>query len=113
MGISRILGRLGDRMVTAIDIVLEKGRGYMYKSRYPQVVVFSTSGAEIDKLIQAFGGHSYKHGTGRVWIVSRRAQLSALAEKMRPYQSRHGLESVLHKAVIPELNIDGITCLWE
>jgi len=88
---------MGNRVVAnACRIVQERGRAYLYKGKYPQLVVFTKSMVEVDKLIQEFGGHYYKHCTGLVWQLSRRVALAALLEKMKPYPSRYGFESILH-----------------
>lgn len=80
---------------TAEDLVLEKGRGYLYRSRYPQVVVFTNSGTELDKLVQAFGGNTYRHGTGHVWILSKKKDILVMIDKIKPFlPSRNHFEDI-------------------
>ena len=79
----------------AYKIVRERGRAYLYKGKYPQLTVFTKSVTELDILIQTFGGHSYKHKCGYVWLISRRSQIKKLMAKIMPCQSRHGIESIL------------------
>lgn len=84
------------KYLTAAEIVREKAHGYMYQGKYPQIVVYSCNGNEIDKLVQAFGGHSYSDGNGHHWVLSKRKEVSAFIIKMNPWlPSRHGFEDVL------------------
>jgi hypothetical protein len=81
---------------TAEAIVCDRGRGYLYKGKYPQVVVFTTNELETDKLMSAFGGHAYPHGTGFTWVLSKRSELKTLMVKVKPFlPSRNGFESIL------------------
>jgi len=81
---------------TAIEIVIAKARGYLYRGKYPQLIIFTKDVIEIDKLLREFGGNTYRHGTGHVWVLSHRVQLKVLMEKIRPHlPSKHGLESIL------------------
>lgn len=86
---------------SAADIVLERGRGYLYKGKYSQVVVFTKSVMDLDKLQQAFGGHSHAHKKGFVWIISHRSELRSMFEKLEGRQSTHGFEKVV-KSVLEE-----------
>jgi len=82
--------------MSAVDIVLEKARGYLYHGRYPQIVVFSCNGTELDKLVHTFGGHSYHHGSGFTWVLSKKAELAFLMAKVKPFlPSRNGFEKLL------------------
>ena len=81
---------------TAVDIVLKKGRGYLYKKKYPQVVVYTRDVGELDKLKQAFGGHSHGHKNGFVWIVSHRGQLSAMLAQLEGRKSQHDFEEIIN-----------------
>lgn len=100
MDIPQERGELGHRMVTlkrtAAGIVWERGRAYLYKGKYPQLIVFTTSKTELDDLKQAFGGHSYAHGSGFIWVLSKRKELATLMQKMKPFlPSKNGFENVL------------------
>ena len=80
----------------AEEIVRDRGRGYLYRGKYPQVVVFTTNELETDKLMSAFGGHAYQHGTGFTWVLSKRSELDTLMTKIKPYlPSKYGFESIL------------------
>lgn len=84
-------------MVTksAREIVLEKGRGYTNMKVYPEVVVFTTLKSEINALLRAYDGNAYEHGTGFVWILSRKKDLAAMMEQIKPYlPSKYGFESI-------------------
>lgn len=86
---------------TAETIVRDRGRGYLYKSKYPQIVIFTTNELETDKLMSAFGGHSYQHGTGFTWVLSKRSELEALMVKIKPYlPSKYGFENILSSVVM-------------
>jgi len=69
-------------MTSALDILLERGRGYLYRGKYPQIVVFTKSVAVADKLKAEFGGHVYRHSKGYVWMISNRRELAALKTKL-------------------------------
>jgi hypothetical protein len=91
---------------TAETIVRDRGRGYLYKGKYPQIVIFTTNELETDKLMNAFGGHAYQHGTGFTWVLSKRSELEALMVKIKPFlPSKNGFESVL----LPETTIPAVT----
>lgn len=78
------------------EILCEKARAYVYRGKYPQVVVFTKFVTEYNLLISEFGGGRYRHGTGFVWILSKRSKLRELLEKVKPYlPSKHGFEKVL------------------
>jgi len=80
---------------TAQHILLSRGRGYLYKQRYPQVVVFSKSLTDIDKLKAAYGGNHYKHNTGYVWMLTSKRELRLLLQTISPCRSSHGFEDVI------------------
>ena len=87
------------RAKAASDIVLERGRGYLYRDKYPQVVVFTKSLTDVDKLQQAFGGHSHGHRAGYVWIISHRDELRTMLEVLGARESRHGFERLVKPAL--------------
>lgn len=80
---------------TAKTILLAKGRGYLYRQRYPQVIVFSRSLTDIDKLKAEYGGNHYKHNTGYVWVLCNRADLRSMLELIEPCHSKHGFERLI------------------
>lgn len=81
--------------LSAKQIVLAKGRGYIYKRKYPQVVVFTRLVTDADRLERAFGGHHYRHGAGIIWVLSSRAGLRKMLSKIAPEQSAHSFESII------------------
>jgi hypothetical protein len=82
----------------ATEIVLAHGRAYLYRAKYPQLVVFTRYVSELDLLVRTFGGHTYKHLAGYVWQLSAKAGLAALLEKVKPHlPSETGFEHVLDK----------------
>lgn len=83
-------------MVTVYELVRDKGRAYLYKGKYPQLMVFSTSLTDMDRLTTAFGGHYYSHKGGFTWLISKRSEIASLMIKMKPYlPSRYGFELVV------------------
>jgi len=92
---SRMENGLSMATLSAKQIVLAKGRGYIYKRKYPQVVVFTRAVLDVDRLERAFGGHHYKHGTGIIWVLSSRAGLRSMLRKIAPEQSIHSFESTI------------------
>ena len=80
---------------TAQQIVLERGRGYLYKGKYPQVTIFTKSLVDIYKLKTTYGGNYYKHNTGFVWMITNRYQLRLLLKAISPCRSSHGFEDVV------------------
>jgi hypothetical protein len=94
--------------MTATGIVIARARGYLYKGKYPQVVVFATDGLELDKLIRAFGGHSYPHGSGFTWVLSKRTELTEFVKQIKPWlPSCHGFENILLPAATIPVVTDG------
>ena len=91
--------------LTAADIVLERGRGYLYRGKYPQVVVFTRSLTDLDKLKQAFGGHSHEHKRGHVWIISHRDELRSMLEALEPRKSNHEFEDVIGDALCGQKSV--------
>lgn len=85
----------GMKPLSAKQLLLAKGRGYIYKRKYPQVVVFTRFISDIDKLERMFGGHHYKHGTGMVWVLSDRARLKHMLKELAPGQSKHFFEDII------------------
>lgn len=81
--------------ISAKQILLERGRGYLYKKKYPQVIIFTRSVMDVDKLIRAFGGNQYKHNTGFIWVLSSKSKLKAMLKEIAPAQSRHHFEDVV------------------
>lgn len=81
--------------LSAKQIVLAKGRGYIYKRKYPQVVVFTRLVTDADRLERAFGGHHYKHNTGIIWVLSSREGLRNMLKKVSPERSTHFFEDII------------------
>jgi len=78
------------------EIVQQHARGYLPKGKYPQVVVFTKYVTELDHLKTTFGGRSYTHGSGFVWILATRKGIAELLIKMKPHlPSRCGFENVV------------------
>lgn len=93
--------------MTATGIAITKARGYLYRGKYPQVVVFTTEGLEADKLRNEFGGHIYQHGTGFTWVLSKKSELAEFEAKVKPWlPSCHGFESVITEASVTEVEAD-------
>lgn len=80
---------------TAKQILLERGRGYLNRGKYPQIVVFTKSLTEIDKLEAVYGGNHYKHNTGYIWVVSRRENINNILWLLSPNVSANGFEDVV------------------
>jgi len=81
---------------TADDIVLSRARSYVNMGKYCTVVVFTTKHSEVDKLKYRFGGRSYRHGTGHVWMLSSRRELILLVQRLRNrFPSETGFEKKL------------------
>jgi len=78
-------------------ILIERGRGYLYKGRYPQLTVFTPRVEEATCLKQAFGGNYYRHGNGVVWVLSRRDALDAVLSAIAPEQSVSGFENIIRR----------------
>jgi hypothetical protein len=80
---------------TAQQILLSRGRGYLYKQRYPQVVVFSKSLVDIYKLKTFYGGNHYKHNSGYVWMITNKRELRLMLDSISPCRSSHGFEDIV------------------
>lgn len=80
--------------LSAKQLVLERGRGYLYKGKYPQLVIFTRSKTDIDRLIRTYGGNSYKHNSGMIWMLSRRQGLKQLLLSIAGTPSKHGFEKL-------------------
>jgi hypothetical protein len=80
---------------SAKQILLERGHGYLYKKKYPQVIVFTRSVVDIDKLERAFGGNHHKHNSGIIWILCNKQKLRAMLQKIAPTRSHHEFEAVI------------------
>lgn len=81
--------------MNAREILLQRGRGYLYKGRYPQIVVFTRAVLDVDKLESCYGGHHYRHKSGFIWLLSDRKSLRACLESLEGVKSRHGFEDIL------------------
>lgn len=81
--------------LTAKEILLSRGRGYLYKGKYPQVVVFTRAVLDVDKLEQEFGGHHYNHNTGYIWVLSNRYEQQRMLDVLGSTRSDHGFEDIV------------------
>jgi hypothetical protein len=87
----------------ADQLVLDKARTYAYKGRYLQVIVFCKNRGDADALIKAFSGHRYKHVVGWYWVLSKRADIVALVEKLETkFPSKHRFENMIIEYYIKE-----------
>lgn len=78
------------------ETVQQKGRGYRTKGKYPRIHVFSKSVMELDRLVREFGGNSYRHGSGHIWVFSGEKAIKDLIAKMANQgylPSVHGFEN--------------------
>jgi len=92
------MGRPSTSSIDPTRIVIERARAYAYKDKYPQVVVFTKSLVEIDRLKSVFGGNDYVHGTGYIWMLSKRALILEMVEKTKPFfPSENGFEDLLRQ----------------
>lgn len=64
------------------ESIQQKGRGYLTKGKYPRIHVFSRSVMELDRLIREFGGNSYRHGSGHIWVFSGEKAIKDLLAKL-------------------------------
>lgn len=80
--------------LNARQLVLQRGRGYLYRGKYPQIVIFTRSKMDIDRLVRTYGGNSYKHNAGMVWILSRRDSIKLLLNHIAGTPSKHGFEEL-------------------
>jgi len=60
----------------------QKGRGYLTKGKYPRIHVFSLSIVELDRVVSEFGGNSYRHGSGYLWVFSGEKAINDLLAKL-------------------------------
>jgi len=75
------------------EIAKCKAHTYLYKGRYPQIVVFTKYLTEVLSLEKEFGGNHYKHGVGFTWMLTRQEIISNFIDKMKPHlPSRWGFE---------------------
>ena len=77
------------------DTLQQKGRGYITKGKYHRIHVFSRSVMELDRLSQEFGGNSYPHGSGHIWVFSGEKAIKDLLVKLGDrgfLPTVHGLE---------------------
>lgn len=80
---------------SAKQILITHGRGYLYKQKYPQVVVFTKSVMDVDKLMRTYGGNCYKHRSGMIWMVSSKKRLREMLKMIAPTRSAHNFEDVI------------------
>jgi len=66
-----------------LELVRDFSRSYIYKGKYPQIVVYTHYTSETDILLREFGGHIYNHRSGFVWILSKQALVAALYSKLK------------------------------
>jgi len=62
----------------AEDILLQRCRSYIYRKRYFQLQVFSKWFTEVELLTAHYNGHWYKHGSGYVWMLTKRNDIIRL-----------------------------------
>lgn len=85
-----------DAMNDPAEIILARARTYAYRARYLQVQVFTKYVTETDLLIQTYGGHSYKHGTGFIWMLSNREAVIKLVRAVEDrLPSENGFENLI------------------
>ena len=80
------------------DTLQQKGRGYITKGKYPRIHVFSRSVMELDRLKREFGGNSYRHGSGHLWVFSGGKAIKDLIVKLEAkgfLPTVHGFEDKL------------------
>ena len=83
----------------AMQIILTRARSHLAQGKYPQVIVFSKTVMDLDKLKRAFKGHSYRHKGGHVWMLTRRCDVQALLEQMGDKVSETGFETQIKEAL--------------
>jgi hypothetical protein len=96
-------GRMqGKSLSSASAVLLKRGRGYFYKKKYPQVMVYTKHRLEIDILERQFGGNHYIHRGGWVWLLSDRKGIRAMVEKMKPHlpvMEEYGFKNVVENVL--------------
>lgn len=66
-----------DPLGQAAAVVAERGRMYQ-RGKYRSLRVFSRDLEEVELLQSVFGGAHYKHGTGYIWAVGRKAKIDEI-----------------------------------
>jgi hypothetical protein len=81
-----------------LEMLQQNARGYMTKGKYPRIHVFSRSVMELDRLVREFGGGTYKHGSGFIWVFSGKEAIKDLLARLGEegyLPSVHGFEKKL------------------
>ena len=77
-------------MGKAAKVVADRARVYVARTKYISVVIFTTETTTLDLLKRSFGGNSYKHRTGYIWVISKRGDLEALARDLGEHADPKG-----------------------
>lgn len=77
------MGRTATIAIRTPDaIILKRCRAYIKRKCYLQLVVFTKWPSEIDLLKTAYGGHSYQHGSGFIWVLSKRDEVVGMMKSV-------------------------------
>jgi len=79
--------RDSSEMGRALFILRDRAKYYEYKGRM-QIHVFSKSSEELRILEAAFGGNHYRHGSGFVWIISKRKTIQTILDRLETKEGR-------------------------
>lgn len=83
----------------AAKLVARRGRAYRHsnkKVRSVTVLIFTKSLTTTDLLERTFGGSHYKHRAGMYWIITKRSDVIAMMDHVRPFlEEGHGLQIAL------------------
>lgn len=76
--------------MNATELIEEKGRAYnTCGGKYCTLQVYTTEFADVQKLINAFGGNAYPHAEGWQWVLSRKGALNKVRAAIRNTPSRY------------------------
>lgn len=68
-----------------VAVIATRGRAYSQKNgRRVALQLFSKDSTLMDKLCATYGGQSYRHGSGRLWIVGKGTELRTIWQVLEP-----------------------------
>lgn len=79
-----VLNKLS-RIEDATNNVARHGRSYNLQNDRIAVHLWSKDASALKVLKEVFGGNYYRHGSGFLWICSKRSQLQKVWEAIQPY----------------------------
>jgi hypothetical protein len=79
------------KMQDAILTIAEQGRAYKVGGSRITLHVWNKDYTQLDALKEVFGGNHYPHGSGSLWICSKRDVLKEIWEAVKDHDSGNRL----------------------